>query len=149
MYPLGGISCQHIIKMLLQAPNPADGNMSGDEGSSLQCLKGTFHCLASEEETCVVLKACQLWPLNLSNKWNQIIYLVCRFETSNTAEESSGPRLLKLPTVNSVHKQVENNYLRVFPSLPPKFIYDCEKHLYKVTAYIGVRIKWSPQTMHS
>lgn len=64
-------------------------------------------------------------------------------------KESSGPRLLKLPTVNSVHKQVENNYLRVFPRSPPKFIYDCEKHLYKAAAYIGVRIKWRPRTMHS
>lgn len=48
------------MKLLLQALKPADGNMSGDKGSSLQYLKGTFHPSASEEETCVVLKACQL-----------------------------------------------------------------------------------------
>lgn len=99
-------------------------------------------------------RLCQLWPLNLSSKWNQIIYSVCRFETSNTAEESSGPRLLKLPTVNSVQ---ENNYLRVFPPVHLRSLFmivkdvkiRCEKNLYKATAYIGLRIKQSPQTIHS
>lgn len=116
--------------------------MSGDEVSSLRYLNGTLHLvLASKEETCVVLKACQLWPLNLSNKWNQIIYLVCRSETSNTAEESSGPRLLKLPTVNSVHKQAENNYLMFFSLCLQSLFMIGEKLLCKATAYLGVKIK--------
>lgn len=50
------------------------------------------------------------------------IYWVWRFETSNTAQGSSGPRLLQLPAVNSVHKQVKKNYLGVFHCVPQKFM---------------------------
>lgn len=105
-------------------PSPADGNVSGDGGSALQALQ------AHSTPWLPAANLCGLEALSaLTSKFVPemgSVYWVWRSETSNTAQGSSGPRLLQLSTVNSVPKQLEKNCLGVFALFVSK-VSDCEK----------------------